>query len=192
MKAWQVVQNFGLNNLKQVELPSRSLEKDEVRVKIRACSLNYRDLLVVNGHYNPHQPLPLIPVSDGAGEVLEVGFEVSSLKPGSRVCATFSQNWEYGRVNDEAQNYTLGSPLPGMLADEGIFKERGLLKFPSFLSYVEAATLPCAAVTAFNALTHEAELKPGDSVLLQGTGGVSIFALQFAKALGLVSIATSG
>lgn len=191
MKAWQIVESFGLNNLKKCELSRKPLLDDEVRVKIRACSLNYRDLLVVKGHYNPRQVLPLIPVSDGAGEVIEVGSRVKSFKPGDKVCATFSQAWDYGRVDEVAQRYTLGSPLSGMLASEGVFKERGLVSYPSFLSFVEASCLPCAALTAFNALTHEAELKPGDSVLLEGTGGVSIFALQFAKALGLFTIALS-
>lgn len=191
MKAWQLAGGFGLEYLQQSEQSCRALGKDEVRVRIRACSLNYRDLLVINGHYNPHQALPLIPVSDGAGEVVEIGSDVRFVKIGQRVCATFSQNWDHGRVDDKAQRFTLGSPLPGMLAEEGVFKEQGLIAFPSFLSFVEASTLPCAAVTAFNALTHEADLKPGQSVLLEGTGGVSIFALQFAKALQLKTIAMS-
>lgn len=191
MKAWQVVNDFGLLNLKVSDVHLRPLKSNEVRVKIRACSLNYRDLLVVKGLYNPRQTLPFIPVSDGAGEVIEIGSEVKHFKLYDRVCATFSQCWDNGRVGEEAQRATLGSPLPGMLAEEGIFNERGLVLMPPSLSFLQASTLPCAAVTAFNALTHEADLKPGDTVLLEGSGGVSVFALQFAKVLGLKTIMLS-
>ena len=191
MKVWQITKAFGLENLTKTTVESPRLGDDEVRVKIKACSLNFRDLMVAKGHYNPSQPLPFIPVSDGAGEVIEVGARVKNFKKGDRVCALFSQNWTHGRVFDLAQKSTLGSPLPGMLREEGIFHEQGLISFPSYLSFEEASTLPCAALTAFNALVYEACVKPGDLVLLEGTGGVSIFALQFAKALGCSTIISS-
>ena len=191
MKAWCISPNFGLANLKLVQREAGLLGDYEIRVKIKACSLNYRDLLVAKGIYNPTQALPLVPVSDGAGKIIEIGSKVTKFKIGDRVCALFSQNWEAGRVFDDAQKATLGSPLPGMLQEEGVFHERGLIKFPSYLSYEEASTLPCAALTAFNALACEASCKPGDIVLLEGTGGVSLFALQFAKILGCTTIITS-
>jgi NADPH:quinone reductase-like Zn-dependent oxidoreductase len=190
MKAWQLF-GFSLDKLVLVELKEQSLGDDEVRVKVKACSLNYRDLLVCKGLYNKAQSLPLIPLSDGAGEVIEVGSLVKNFKPGDKVCALFSQKWIEGRVFAEAQKYTLGSPLPGMLREEAIFHESGLIKFPDYLSYEEASCLPCAALTAFNALSAEALVKPKDIVLLEGTGGVSLWALQFAKALGCIVIISS-
>jgi len=191
MRAWQINPRFGLDNLRCVPIISHALKDHEVRVKIRACSLNYRDLLVAKGFYNPSQPLPLIPLSDGAGEVVEVGPQVHDLKIGDRVCGLFSQTWLQGRVFEGAQKTTLGSPLAGMLREEGVFNEQGLIKFPSYLNFEEASTLPCAALTAFNALAFEAQVKPGDIILLEGTGGVSIFALQFARALGCSTIMSS-
>jgi NADPH:quinone reductase-like Zn-dependent oxidoreductase len=191
MKAWNIAPEFGLSHLFLTDLPQVQLKDYQVRVKIKACSLNYRDLMVAKGLYNPAQPLPLIPVSDGAGEVIEVGVKVSDFKVGDHVCALFSQSWLYGRTCDHAQSSTLGSPLPGMLAEQGIFHEQGLIKFPSYLSFEEASSLPCAGVTAFNALSYEAQVRPGSWVFLEGTGGVSIFALQFAKALGCSVIISS-
>lgn len=191
MRVWQISESFGLDKLVMTEQPQAVLGPQQVRVRIRACSLNYRDLLVIKGLYNPHALLPLTPVSDGAGEIVEVGGMVSSFKVGDRVCALFSQSWQSGRVDEGAQKTTLGCPLPGVLAEEGIFHEDGLIKFPAHLSFEEASTLPCAGLTAFNALTSEAQLKPGNTVLLEGTGGVSIFALQFATALGVNTIITS-
>ncbi len=191
MHAWQIVNGFGLDHLKINKLPEEKLEAHQVRIKVRACSLNYRDLMVVKGWYNPQQPLPIIPVSDGAGEVVEVGAQVKDFKVGDKVCGTFSQNWDSGRVNDLAQKYTLGSPLNGMLSESIVLNEQGVIKFPSFLTFAEAATLPCAALTAFNALTQESCFMPGDTVLIEGTGGVSLFALQFAQVLNLKTIVIS-
>jgi|SRR5580700_8634514 NADPH:quinone reductase-like Zn-dependent oxidoreductase len=188
MKAWEIEGAFGIDKLKQNEIAKSPMGPDEVRVRICACSLNFRDLMVVKGFYNPKQNLPLIPVSDGAGVVTQVGSLVKDFRVGDRVCGTFSQHWTHGRIDELAQKYTLGSPLAGMLQEERVFKESGLVKFPAHLSFKEAATLPCAALTAFSALVYEAEAKPGQSVLLEGSGGVSIFALQFAKILGLSTI----
>ncbi len=191
MHAWKIEGKFGLANLKLVSEEKAQLKDNEVRVAMRACSLNYRDLMVAKGLYNPHQTLPLIPLSDGAGDVVEVGARVKSFKVGDKVCATFSQNWSHGLATDESFKATLGSPLDGTLVESAVFAEAGLIKYPTFLSYEEAATLPCAAVTAFNAMAMQAHLLPGDTVLIEGTGGVSLFALQFAKAFGLSAIVIS-
>lgn len=191
MRAWQIVDGFGLDHLKLNNVSEEKLGAHEVRVKVRACSLNYRDLMVVKGFYNPKQPLPLVPVSDGAGEIVEIGALVKDFKVGDRVCGTFSQNWDYGRVCEEAQKFTLGSPLNGMLGETVVLSQQGMVKYPSFLSFQEAATLPCAALTAFNAMTQESCFNPGDTVLIEGTGGVSLFALQFAQLLSLKTIVIS-
>jgi NADPH:quinone reductase-like Zn-dependent oxidoreductase len=158
---------------------------------MRAASLNYRDLLTVRGQYNPKQKLPLIPCSDGAGEVMEVGEGVTRVRPGDRVCANFAQRWLAGEPTREKLRSTLGGPLDGVLAEQIVLSAEGVVPVPDHLSDEEAATLPCAALTAWTALVTEGGLTAGDSVLLQGTGGVSIFALQFAKLLGLRVIITS-
>jgi|SRR5579871_1298035 len=191
MRAWQIEGAFGFDNLQQVELTPSPIMDNEIRVKIHACSLNFRDLMVIKGQYNPKQKLPLIPLSDGAGEVIEVGPLVTSFKTGDRVCGTFSQTWCHGLPTADCMRTTLGSPLDGMLQESRIFKEEGLVKFPDYLSFEEAATLPCAALTAFNAIAHQSNLRPGDTVLLEGTGGVSLFALQFAHAFKMKSIIIS-
>lgn len=191
MRAWQI-ERFGLENLTLVERQEQKLKANEIRISIKACSLNYRDLMVVKGIYNPKTPLPLIPLSDGAGVVTEIGPEVQSFEVGDRVCAVFSERWTKGLATAETMNYTLGSPVDGMLSESRVFLEDGLIKIPDYLTYAEASTLPCAGVTAFNAIMYQSELKPNDTVLLIGTGGVSIFALQFAKTNQINSILLSG
>jgi NADPH:quinone reductase-like Zn-dependent oxidoreductase len=146
--------------------------------------LNYRDLLVVKGRYNPKLKFPRIPCSDGAGEVLAVGEGVSAWKLGDRVAGIFMQNWLEGPLTQVRAKGALGGDVDGMLADQVVLKDTGLVGIPDHLSYQEAATLPCAAVTAWNALAT-GDLKPGGTVLIQGTGGVSVFALQFARLRGL-------
>lgn len=190
MRAWHI-ENFGIEGLSLKEEVLSSLGPYEVRVKIHACSLNYRDLMVVRGHYNPKEKLPLIPLSDASGEVVEVGNLVKDFQVGDRVCGTFSQDWCHGMPTNRASKATLGSPLPGVLSEYRVFLEGGLVKFPSYLSYEEASTLPCAAVTAFNALAYQSGLTASDTILLLGTGGVSLFALQFATAFGFKAIITS-
>jgi NADPH:quinone reductase-like Zn-dependent oxidoreductase len=162
-----------------------------VLVKVHAVSLNYRDLLMVRGHYNPKMPLPRIPCSDGAGEVVEVGEEVNDVAVGQRVAGIFMQRWLEGAPTAETSRGALGGDVDGMLAEYVVLHQSGVVPFPKHLSYAEAATLPCAGVTAWNALEHAAHIKPGDVVVIQGTGGVSIFALQFAKLAGATVIGTS-
>jgi len=183
MKAFEIRQ-FGIENLTLVERDIPKPKDKEVLVKFHAVSLNYRDLLMVTGKYNPNLKTPIIPCSDGAGEVIEVGKNVKRWKIGDRVMPTFMQGWIDGEIEYKKARTALGGDLDGCLCEFGTFHEEGLVKIPESLSYVEAATLPCAALTAYNALFISGRLKPGEIVLTQGTGGVSIFALQFAKAAG--------
>ncbi|MGA9671710.1 MAG: NAD(P)-dependent alcohol dehydrogenase [Terracidiphilus sp.] len=182
MLVWQI-SSFGVDSLELVERPTPSPGPGEVLVKVRAISFNYRDLLMVKGQYNPKLKLPRIPCSDGAGEVEAVGPGVTVWKPGDRVAGIFMQNWLDGDPTPVKARGALGGDIDGMLADHVLLKQSGLVSLPDYLSYEEAATLPCAGVTAWNALAA-GNLKPGDTVLIQGTGGVSIFALQFARMRG--------
>jgi NADPH:quinone reductase-like Zn-dependent oxidoreductase len=147
--------------------------------------------MMIEGTYNPRLRLPLIPFSDGAGEVLEVGEDVSRWKPGDRVCPIFMQGWVDGELDFAISRTTLGGDLDGCLREVGAFHEDGLVGIPEHLSFAEAACLPCAGVTAWNALTVSGEVKPHETVLILGTGGVSIFALQFTKLLGAKAIVIS-
>jgi NADPH:quinone reductase-like Zn-dependent oxidoreductase len=163
----------------------------QVLVRIRAASLNYRDLLMVSGNYSRNLPLPLIPLSDGAGEVVEAGEGVSRWRPRDRVAGTFFQDWDGGELTDRAANSAMGGAIDGVLAEYALFREQGLVPLPAHLSFEEGATLPCAALTAWHAL-QSGKLTCGQSVLTLGTGGVSLFALQFARASGARVIATTG
>jgi len=182
MLAWQV-SSFGIDSLEFVERPTPRVGPGEVLVAVRAVSLNFRDLMMIKGIYNPKLKLPRIPCSDGAGEVMAVGEGVTAWKPGDRVAGIFMQNWLDGPLTTSRARGALGGDIDGMLADSVVLKEAGVVRVPEHLSFQEAATLPCAAVTAWNAL-GAGDLKPGGTVLIQGTGGVSIFALQFARLRG--------
>jgi NADPH:quinone reductase-like Zn-dependent oxidoreductase len=191
VRAVEIRGAFGLDNLALVERPDPRPGPGQALVRLRAASLNYRDLLTVEGKYNPKQKLPLIPCSDGAGEVVEVGSGVTRVAPGDRVCANFAPRWISGPPTREKLRATLGGPLDGTLAELVVFDQEALVKIPDHLSDEEAATLPCAAVTAWSALVTEGGVTAGETVLVQGTGGVSLFALQIAKLLGARVIATS-
>ncbi|MGC1869988.1 MAG: NAD(P)-dependent alcohol dehydrogenase [Acidobacteriaceae bacterium] len=190
MRAFQITQ-FGLENLHLVDLPAPACGDGMVLIRVHATSLNYRDLLMVRGSYDPKLRMPRIPLCDGAGEVVAVGAGVTRFKPGDRVVGLFLQNWLDGDPSREKSRGGLGGDIDGMLADYVALPEHGVSHFPTHLSYEEAATLPCAALTAWNALFHVASTKPGDTVAIQGTGGVSIFALQFAKLVGARVLGTS-
>ena len=183
MHAWQI-SSFGIDSLEFAERPTPHPGPGEVLVSVHAISINYRDLLMVKGLYNPKLKLPRIPCSDGAGEVAAVGEGVTRWKPGDRVAGIFMQNWLDGPLTPAKAKGALGGDIDGMLAEYVVLKEAGLVRLPEHLSFVEAATLPCAAVTAWNALAA-GNLKPGATVLILGTGGVSIFALQLAQLMGV-------
>jgi NADPH:quinone reductase-like Zn-dependent oxidoreductase len=188
-----VIPAFGLDSLKIEDRPAPVPGAGQVLVGVKAVSLNYRDLLVAKGQYNPKMPLPRVPCSDCAGEVLAVGEGVSSVKAGDRVCGTFFQGWESGDLTDAASKSALGGAIDGVLAEQVVLSDHGVIPFPAGFSFEEAATLPCAGVTAWNAITNWPGFTlAGKTVLVQGTGGVSMFALQFAKALGATVLATSG
>ncbi|MBA4190689.1 MAG: NAD(P)-dependent alcohol dehydrogenase [Planctomycetaceae bacterium] len=191
MKALVIQSGFGLDHLAFEERPGPVPGVNQVLVRVRAASLNYRDLLIAKGIYNPKLKMPRVLGSDGAGEVVAVGEGVTKFAPGDRVAGCFMQGWVSGPISDAAAKSTLGGDLDGVLAEQVVLREEGLVSIPDSLTFEEAATLPCAAVTAWNALTG-AGCGPGKTVLLQGTGGVSIFALQFAKALGARVLIISG
>jgi NADPH:quinone reductase-like Zn-dependent oxidoreductase len=191
MKVYEI-QQFGIENLVLVERAEPQPTTNEVVVKFHAVSLNYRDLMFVKGVYNPKARLPAVPFSDGSGEIVALGADVTKWKVGDRVCPIFAQAWFEGSLSIEKRRTTLGAgDLDGVLREFGTFDENGLVEVPGHLSFEEAATLPCAAVTAWNALIVSGKLKAGDTVLTLGTGGVSIFALQFAKMHGARVIVTS-
>ncbi len=193
MKAYEV-QQFGIEKLALVERDEPQPITGEVLVKFHATSLNYRDLMVVTGTYNPRMRMPAVPLSDGAGEVAEVGDGVTKWKVGDRVMPIFAQRWLDGDTTEEKRRTSLGagSQWDGVLREFATFDEEGLVRIPEHLSYEAAATLPCAALTAWHALAVSGDLKPGQSVLTLGTGGVSVFALQLAKIFGARVIATTG
>jgi NADPH:quinone reductase-like Zn-dependent oxidoreductase len=184
------VGRFGLEGLEQQERPRPEPGPGEVQLRVAAVSLNYRDLLVVRGQYNPKMPLPRVPCSDAAGTVAAVGPGVR-LPVGLRVAGLFMPTWQCGTVTAAAARSALGGAVDGVLAEYVVLPADGVVPVPDHLSDEEAATLPCAALTAWHALVTEGAVKPGDVVLTQGTGGVSLFALQFAKLAGARVIITS-
>lgn len=190
MRAYQL-KSKGIDGLTRVELPQPKPGSRQLLVKIAACSLNFRDLAVVSGNYRAPTKPDLIPLSDGAGEVVEIGDGVTHFKVGDRVAGNFSQRWYGGQPAPENVGFALGGAIDGTLADYIVLEETGTVKLPDHLSFEEGASLPCAGVTAWHAVVEHGWTKAGNTVLVQGTGGVSIFALQFARALGAEVIATS-
>ena len=191
MKALRVHELGGLGGLRVDELPEPAPGPGEVAVKVRATSLNFRDLMMIEGVYNPRVARPFVPLSDGAGDVTALGQGVSRFKDGDRVAGAFMPGWVGGRPNEAAARTALGGGGAGMLAQTVVLPAEGLVSIPEHLTFEEAATLPCAGVTAWHALVTEGRVKAGDTVLVQGTGGVSIFALQFARLNGARVILTS-
>lgn len=191
MKAW-LLNDFGLDNLQLGEVPAPRPEAGELLVKVGAVSLNFRDKAIVDGIYEPHMvPKPLIPVSDAAGTVVAVGDGVTRFNIGDRVNSHLYSRWLDGEPGPNEPDYCFGSPLPGGLAEYMIIHEDSAVRAPANLSDEEAATLPIAALTAWYSLVDFGQVQPGQTVLVQGTGGVSIFAVQIATALGAKVIATS-
>jgi NADPH:quinone reductase-like Zn-dependent oxidoreductase len=181
----------GLERLTRVERKDPQPGYGQVVVRIRYASLNYRDMVVVAGGYGSRIATPLIPLSDGAGEVVALGDGVRRLSVGDRVIGCFFQGWDAGAPTEDKLKTSLGGPLDGTLCELMCVAETGLCKISDQTSLCDAAALPCAAVTAWHALAVLDRVGPGDTVLVQGTGGVSLFALQFAKLMGARVIATS-
>jgi NADPH:quinone reductase-like Zn-dependent oxidoreductase len=191
MRAYEIAE-FGIDNLHMVERDMPRPAANEVVVKFHAVSLNYRDVMVVNGTYNPRMKLPAVPFSDGAGEIVEVGSKVTNWRAGDRVCPIVIQGWIDGEPTAEKSKTAIGAGnSDGVLREYGAFREESIVAVPDNLSFEEAATLPCAALTAWHSLVVSGNIKAGDTVLTLGTGGVSIFAVQFAKLFGAKVIATS-
>ena len=190
MKAWQILERGSLDGLGIVELPDPKPGPGEVLVRMRAVAVNYRDLLATRIE-RPGNLTPLIPCSDGSGEVVEVGRGVTRWQVGDRVVGCFFQGWEAGQITREVMRSDLGGPLHGVLAEQVVFKANGLVEAPEHMDFEHACTLPCAALTAWSALIEHGRLVAGETVLLLGTGGVSMFALQIAKMHGARVIITS-
>ena len=191
MRAWQIVGEGGIDALELVEKRSPEPAPGQVKVRVRANSINYRDLNAVRAPARMGLAFPRIPNSDGAGDVTAVGAGVSGIATGDRVAGCFFQNWAAGEVSAAVMASAQGGALDGMLAEEVVLDAHGVVPIPAHLDHAEAATLPCAALTAWHALVERGGLKAGDTVLLLGTGGVSIFALQFCTLMGARAIVTS-
>lgn len=192
MKAYNVRHGAGIEGLSFVRVaPQKVLGAQDVRVRIKAVSLNYRDLMVVKGDFPSETTRALVPCSDCSGEVVEIGCGVSSLKPGDKVVASFYPDWKEGHPSSTKFIRNFGVDGDGFLREEAVLTESDWVKIDDNLTFSEASTLPCAGVTAWNALFEMTNLSPGSTVLLEGTGGVSIMALQFAKAAGHKVIITS-
>jgi NADPH:quinone reductase-like Zn-dependent oxidoreductase len=192
MRAYQLAKGgAGVDALVEVERPQPKPAHRQVLVKVKACSLNFRDFAIARGTYRMGVRDNLIPLSDGAGEVAEIGAAVTRVKVGDHVAGNFFQRWPGGEPSAESHKSALGGGIDGMLAEYVVLEEDGVVKIPAHLSLEEGATLPCAAVTVWHAMMEHAKLKAGDTVLLQGTGGVSIFGLQFAKAMGIRAVIIS-
>ncbi len=191
MRAYEIVSDGGIDALKLAERPSPAPGPGEVLVRMRASALNYRDLLTVTDPVGRNLPYPRIPNSDGVGEVLAVGSGATRFAVGDRVAGCFFQRWEDGDITADGMASALGGTMDGVLAEEVVLNERGLVAIPAHLSFAEASTLPCAALTAWNGLVEKGRLMAGDTVLCIGTGGVSIFGLQIAKLHGARAVVIS-
>jgi NADPH:quinone reductase-like Zn-dependent oxidoreductase len=192
MRAYQLAKSgAGIDALSKVDRPMPKPGHRQVLVKVAACSLNFRDLGIVRGTYRMPSKESVVPLSDGAGEVVEIGSGVTRVKVGDKVAGNFFARWPGGEPPPDVQTTALGGATDGMLAEYVVLEEEGTVKIPAHLSLEEGATLPCAAVTVWHAMMEHARLIAGQCVLLQGTGGVSVFGLQLAHAMGMQSIVTS-
>ena len=188
MKLYEGRTPDGPNGWALAERDAPTPKANEVVIAVKAASLNYRDLVLSK---NPNTKRPIVPLSDGAGEIVAVGSDVTRFSVGNRVAVNFFRDWTAGDIRAEHHDSAYGGAIDGLLAEQIAAPEHSLVLIPDHLSYEEAATLPCAAVTVWNALFEQSKLTAGETVLLLGTGGVSIFALQFAKMAGANVILTS-
>jgi len=191
LKAYELQGPGGIDAMALVEKPVPVPGPGQVLVKLKAATINYRDLLTVKGGYGSRQKFPLIPLSDGAGVVESVGAGVQNFKPGDRVTGSFFEGWLGGEPSEAKMRTNLGGALDGVLCEYRLWPAAALVRTPDHLSDAETASLPCAGLTAWSAVVKLGNIRPGQTVLTQGTGGVSIFALQFAKLAGARVIATS-
>jgi len=191
IRCYEIASAGGIGSLVSNQRDHRAPGRGEVLVQVRASSINYRDLMMIEDPVPRGVRYPTIPNSDAAGDVIAVGPGVSAVKVGDRVATCFFQRWDSGTITSDGMDSALGGALDGVLAEQVALREKGVIRFPDHLSYNEASTLPCAALTAWHALVEFADIQPGESVLLLGTGGVSIFALQFACMLGARPIVIS-
>jgi NADPH:quinone reductase-like Zn-dependent oxidoreductase len=191
MRAWQIISDGGVDALYLAEVETPDPGPGEVRVKMRANSINYRDLMTIEDPVSRKLAYPTVPNSDGAGEVTAVGPGVTDVAVGDRVASCFFADWEAGPCSLPAMASAHGGARQGVLAEEVVLPARGVIAIPGDLSFEEAATLPCAALTAWHALTRPAPVSAGETVVLLGTGGVSVFAQQFCALMGARTIATS-
>jgi NADPH:quinone reductase-like Zn-dependent oxidoreductase len=191
MRQWQVRPNHE-QPLALVEVGERNPGPGEVRIRVHAASLNFRDLLLLTGRYPTSRTGPVVPLSDGAGEVIGLGPGVSRVKVGDRVTATTITNWIDGRFHPSMAVGSIGFSVDGWLSEEVVLPETALIVLPDSISDIAAATMSCAGVTAWNAIVETAHVRPGGSVLALGTGGVSMFAVQIAKLVGAQALITSG
>ncbi|MFT3744929.1 MAG: NAD(P)-dependent alcohol dehydrogenase [Pyrinomonadaceae bacterium] len=186
------IQEFGIDKLALTERDIPKPGPNEVLVRLRAASLNYRDVMVASGTYNPRMKLPAIPFSDGSGEVVEIGEGVTKWSVGDPVCSMVIAGWHDGGPTAEKSKTAIGAgAADGVLREYAVFSENSIVRVPDHLTFEEAATLPCAPITAWNALVVSGKIKAGETVLTLGTGGVSIFAVQIARYFGARVIATS-
>lgn len=191
MRAWTVQNEFGLSNLRLEERPDPQPGAGELLLRIKAASLNYRDLMMIRGQYNPRQALPFVPCSDASCEVVAWGPSVDGFHVGQRVCPAVAQGWLAGPVTEQTPRRMLGAPGPGTLAELIVCRADSVIATPASLDHLQAATLPCAALTAYAALFEFDALQSGETVVVQGSGGVSVFALQLAVGAGARVIATT-
>lgn len=191
MRAVCLTGGFGFDKLSLEQQPEPSCGPRQILVRVQAVSLNARDLMMVRGEYNPRQRLPLVVCSDAVAQVVARGAEVTEWAPGDRVCPIFAGLWQSGALTRDAQRSSLGGPADGTLREFMVIDAAAAVPAPAHLSAAEAACLPCAGVTAFRALVELAQLRAGQTLVCQGTGGVSVFGLQIAKALAATVIVTS-
>lgn len=191
MKAYRLVDFQTLDNLRLLDEREVTPQRGEIQIRVRAVSLNYRDIAMVEGRYPRPHKRNLIPASDGAGEVVAVGEGVTAFKPGDRVIGTFHPRWYAGALHATMAQESYGDQQDGWLTEMKVVSQEAVVRVPDTLSYEEASTLPCAGLTAWTSLTGPVPIRAGHSVLVQGTGGVSIFALQLGRAVGARVIATT-